>query len=126
MLRFKGWRKHGGPGGPLMAFPCCVPEKKWMQEKRNLVVGDLVLIKFDRSLGKDRYKLAKIKQVHPDQHGRVRTVTVDTQDRKKAVREKASICRAGLMEVKLPVQRLVVLVPSEEAWGEGLSVSSAA
>ena len=79
-----------------------------------------MLIKYEQSLGSDRYRLGRIGEVHPDMHGKVRTVTVMTRDRRKASREKAGVCRAGLTQIQLPVQRLVVILPAGEAWGEGL------
>ena len=58
--------------------------------------------------------MGKIEETHPDIHGNVRTVTVLTRDRKKAVRERKDVCKAGLAMVELPVQRLVLILPPEE------------
>ena len=60
-----------------------------------------------------------MQQVHPDQHQNVRTVTVVTRDRRKAIRERREVCRAGLVEMILPVQRLVVILPAGESWKTG-------
>ena len=80
-------------------------------------VGDIGLLRYDRKLGKDKYRLCKVSEVKPDIHGVVRTVVVSMRDRRKAVREARDICRAGLMELEVAVQRIVVILPREEAWG---------
>ena len=46
-------------------------------------------------------------------------VTIEMRDRRKAARERRQVCKAGLISLQLPVQRLVVILPSQEAWGEG-------
>ena len=50
----------------------------------------------------------------------MRTVTVATRDKRKGQRERPNTCKAGLTEMKLAIQRLVVLLPVEENWKEGI------
>ena len=56
-------------------FPHLIPCKKWGQTGRNLEVGDVCLLYFPGSLT-GKYKLVKVVEVHPDEKGMVRTVTI--------------------------------------------------
>ena len=105
-------------------FPLFCPKRKWTSVKRNVEVGDIVLLKYERSMGEDKFRLAKIESVKEDRHGRVRTVQVLVRDRRRAIREKVEACRAGLVAMEVAVQRLVVILPREEAWGGGVNVST--
>ena len=72
-------------------------------DQRNLEPGDIVLIKYNQALGKDKFRLGRVSEAAPDRRGKVRTVVVLTRDRRKALRERKEVCKAGLMEMKLPV-----------------------
>ena len=58
------------------ALPHLVPYKGWKTEHRSLCVGDIVLVLYEKKVGKGTYKLGRVIAVHPDSHGVVRTVTV--------------------------------------------------
>ena len=109
------WARWSQDGFPLMC-----PVKKWTQTERNLEVGDIALLKYDKQYGKDKFRLCRVARVFPDAHDRVRTVMVELRDRRKAAREGRGVNRAGLVEMEVAVQRLVVLLPSSEAWAGGL------
>ena len=98
-------------------FPLLCPLKKWTQAERNLQVGDIGLLKYEQRVSKDKFRLCKVEEVKPDEHGRVRTVIVAVRDRRKAVRELREVCRSGLVRMEVAVQRIVVILPAEEAWG---------
>ena len=85
-------------------------------------MNDIVLIKYQQQLGKDCFRLGRVSQTLPDKHQKVRTVVVATRDRRKGTRERREVCRAGLVEMTLPVQRVVVLLPAGESWQEGTTV----
>ena len=106
------WREDG--------FSLMCPRMRWHTQVRNVRRGDIVLVKYDQKLGKDKFRLARISEVVPDGHGRVRTVVADIRDKRKAVRERTEVCRAGLMQIRLPIQRLVVVLPYGEEWNQGL------
>ena len=78
------------------------------------MVGDLVLLQYVKKYGKDLYRLARVLRVKPDEHGRARTVVVGVRDLRKAAREKPEKCSAGLREMEVGVQRVVVILPMEE------------
>ena len=101
-------------------FPLMCPYKRWTSSHRNLEVGDLVMIKYDKALGPDKYRLGKVAEVYPDDQGRVRTVLVTTRDRRRGARERNDVCKAGVVSMRLAVQRVVVLLPAGETWEGGL------
>ena len=50
-------------------FPSLVPFRRCKFEHRNPCVGDVVLVKYGSKIAKGDYRLARIFEVHPDQHG---------------------------------------------------------
>ena len=66
---------------------------------------------------KGEYRLARVKEVHPDAHGIVRTATVfmrPRDSREKVTNEPPYLKSKPPFELKLGVQRLVVMLPVEE------------
>ena len=103
----------------VQALPSLIPYKKWRAEKRSLRVGDLVLVLYGKKIGKGDYRLARVTQVHPDEHNVVRTVTVGM--RKRDSREAITpYVPKPLEELRLGVQRLVVISPIEEQLAENV------
>jgi hypothetical protein len=93
-----------------------VPYKRWKTEHRSLCVGDIVLVLYEKKVGKGTYRLGRVTSVHPDSHGVVRTVTVGM--RKTDKREKLlPYVAKPLVEVKLGIQRVAVICPVEEQAG---------
>ena len=93
-----------------------MPFKKWKHEHRSLRVGDVVLVLYEKKVGKGTYRLGRVLAVHPDVHGVVRTVTVCM--RKVDKREKLlPYVSKPLAEIKLGVQRVAVIWPVEEQVG---------
>ena len=101
-------------------FPLFCPRPKWHTAHRNLCVGDIVLVKYEKGFGKEKYRLGKVKETQVDRQGLVRTVVVQVRDKRKGIREGLRSCKAGLVDMNLAVQRLVVLLPVEETWEAGL------
>ncbi|XP_043241053.1 uncharacterized protein LOC122391322 [Amphibalanus amphitrite] len=58
-------------------LPQLQQRQKWMKVKRNLSVGDLVLI-VDLNLPRPQWPLGRVTEVFPDAQGQVRTVTAKT------------------------------------------------
>ena len=103
------------------ALPFLVPYKKWRTVSRNLCVDDIVLVLYDRKVGKADYRLARILDVHPDEHGTVRTVTVGMRRRDK--RETGLPYQPRPLEkLKLGVQRLAVICPVEVQYEEAKKI----
>ena len=59
----------------VQVWPTLFSHKKWKVKKDNLVVGDLVMLKYPGQF-KDDYTMAKVTEVHPGDDGLVRQVTV--------------------------------------------------
>ena len=90
-----------------------VPIQKWRQEHRNVSVGDIVLVKYDNAMKEPQFRRGRVVEVHPDEHGVVRDVSVLTRSR--SGREKPGEYKKKKMDKqRLPVQRLAVLLPVEE------------
>ena len=101
----------------VQALPHLVPFKKWRQEHRSVKKDDIVLILYDKNIGKGEYRLARVLEVYPDAHDVVRTVKVGF--RKRNARETLlPYVSKPLEEMKLGVQRLAVLCPVEEQLGQ--------
>ena len=84
-------------------------QQKWHVDKRNLQVGDIVLVPDNKS-SKGDWKLAEVSKADPGPDSKVRDVVLryKTQDDKKVYTGAIDI------EISRPVHRLVVIVPIEE------------
>ena len=60
----------------VQALPHLMPYKRWKVKHRSLRPRDVVLVLYEKKVGKGLYKLGRVLEVHPDAHGTVRTVTV--------------------------------------------------
>ena len=87
---------------------------KWTTKHRNLEEGDIVLLKGEKKLGPDSFRLGKVVEVMPDSEGQVRTVMVGFRVKRR--READIKCSTTLESVKTAVQKLVVILPASEAW----------
>lgn len=59
--------------------PTLLPRKKWKVQRRNLQVGDLVVI-FNPDLPRCRWNLGRVLELFPGRDGNVRNVSVKTKD----------------------------------------------
>ena len=108
-------------------FPDLVPRSKWKQAERNLRVGDIGILKYEKSLGSDSWRLARIAKAAPDLDGLVRTITV--QFRPRHVRDRGKKYRTKQpLEMDIGVQRFAVMLPVEEqeSWSSLETVSGPA
>ena len=88
----------------MQVLPTLFSYKRWKRKQRNLVIEDIVLLHYPNHF-KDDYCLGKVSDVHPDEEGDVRLVTV--QYRKKNPRESLTVCRTRpLITEKMAVRRL--------------------
>ena len=79
------------------------------------------MLQYQQKLTKDKHRLAKVVATHPDAHGVVRTVTVALRDLRKSQKEARNQAKAPQTDMVVGVQRLVVLLPIEESWNNGLT-----
>ena len=96
------------------ALPHLVPFRRWKSEHRSLKVNDVVLVLYEKKIGKGDYKLGRVIATHPDAHGIVRTVTVGLRLRGKDKENSLTYVPKALDELRLGVQRVAVICPVEE------------
>ena len=96
-------------------FDSLVPTQKWHNAKRNMCVGDIVLIEYKTKSFPGTYRLGRVKAVVVDADNLVRTCTVVY----KLIRSTSATLRdirkdITTKEAQLPVQRLILILPVEE------------
>ena len=93
----------------VQCFESLTPTRKWLDAKRNICVGDIVLIQYSSKTAPGTYRLGRIQEVEVDLDGLVRTCNV-----------RYNLCKPGTTsdvvrkEVRVPIQRLVLILPIEE------------
>ena len=101
-------------------LPTLIPCRRWKSQKRNLEVGDVVMMVYKGNMVDD-YRLAKVMQVYPDVKGLVRTVQVGY--RRKDRREKPEIYKSKPLSLEqVGVQRLALLQAAGEELPTGLEL----
>lgn len=85
-------------------FPNLVPSYRWKKEKRDVQVGDVVMLK-DASLLSKKFKLAVVSHVKKGADERVRSVKLKYK----------SVGGEGLTEVERSIHNVVVIVPVDWA-----------
>ena len=94
-------------------WPSLVPYRRWKTTERNVMIDDVVMIRYDKKFTKPEFRLGRVLDVFPDDKGRTRTVLVGCRPRHKADRAKAYVPKK-LEELTVTVQRLIVLLAAEE------------
>ena len=90
-----------------------IPVKKWRTEHRNLVIGDVVLLKYSNKFSKPSYRYGRVIKTLEDDNKLVRDVVVATRTRRH--KEKPDQYVPAPMDHQLvPVQRVVLLLPAED------------
>ena len=85
-------------------WPTLFSYKKWKVEKRNLALGDIVMLKYPGQF-KDDYTIAKVTDVHPGEDGLVRQVTVSYK--KRDSRESPHVYKSKpLLSERVAIHRL--------------------
>ena len=85
-----------------------------MEAQRNISVGDVVLIKYSSKTVPGTYRLGRVVAVEVSHDDLVRTCTVRYTLFKKDPTDRNSMADAIRKEVRVPVQRLVLILPVEE------------
>ncbi|XP_059086914.1 uncharacterized protein LOC131883456 [Tigriopus californicus] len=80
------------------------PRKKWVKDRENLQVGDIVLLK-DENQPRNFWRLAKVVETYPDANGIVRSVKIRVGDRSAGIRSESVN-----PEYHRPVNKLVLLM----------------
>ena len=93
----------------VQCFESLLPTRKWLEAKRSLHIGDVVLIQYTSKTVPGTYRLGKVINVEIDFDGLVRTCTV-----------RYNLCKPDAenpptrKDIRVPVQRLVLILPVEE------------
>ena len=97
-------------------FTSLVPTQKWLKAGRNMCVDDIVLIEYKSKSFPGSYRLGRVTNVEVDvTDGLVRTCTVKYKLIKPASKNCRNIFKdVTSKEVRLPLQRLVLILPVEE------------
>ena len=85
--------------------------QKWKSSKRNLMRDEIVLLKNEKKLGKDNFRLARVIEVEEDEEGHVRSVLIGHRNRRKRRSDEAG---SPLETVRTAVKRLVVIQAAEK------------
>ena len=97
-------------------FSSLVPRQKWFFERRNMKVGDVVLIQYVGKCRPATYRLGVVVGVEVDADGLVRTVTVEYSLLSElALEDRTSYKGVTKKRLRVPVQRLVLILPVEES-----------
>ena len=99
----------------VQCFDSLIPTRKWLEARRNMEVGDVVLIQYSSKSAPGTYRLGRITAVEHDEDNLVRTCLVRyhllkpiTNDNRKSTDD---VVRK---ELRVPIQRLILILPVEE------------
>ena len=100
-------------------FSSRVPTQKWQEEKRNIRIGNIMLLSYETKSKAGTYRLGVVVEVELEEDGLVRTVFV-TYSLLREVPEAERLEYKGITKktIRVPVQRLVLIVPVEEQEGD--------
>ena len=87
-------------------FPSLLIEQKWHHAKRNVRVGDLVVI-HDKDLKRSEWKLGRIVEAIPGKDGIVRRIEIEYKNKESV----------QFVRITRSVQRVIVILPVEEQTG---------
>ena len=109
-------------GFEAQVFDSLATYPKWRQPKRNLMPGDICVLRYDQNLGKPRFRLCEVSTVQKDEKGDIRTVAVLMRPRDSREKPLPYIIKENEPHV-VPVQRLSLIYSKkyEDEAGESLS-----
>ena len=91
-------------------FPTLLIRQKWHVDRRNMVVGDICLMK-DSNAYRGEWRLCEVASVCPDKHGKVRNVRVMVKPRQGG---SAQYVPTKPIYLSRHVSNLILLLPAEE------------
>ena len=96
-------------------FDALIPTRKWIDAKRNMSVGDVVLIEYASKSAPGTYRLGRVVDIEIDSDNLVRTCVVMYKLIKPITdANKETVEDVVTKEVRVAVQRLVLILPVEE------------
>ena len=100
----------------MQYFTSLIPTQRWLNAKRNMCPGDVVLVEYKNKSFPGTYRLGRVKDVEVDSNdGLVRTCTVIYKLVKPSSKNMRDVFTdVTSKEIRLPVQRLILIMPVEE------------
>ena len=89
-------------------FPTLLVRQKWHSARRNIMIGDVVLIQ-DSNAIRGNWKMAKVFKTFTDDDGKVRKAIVEYKNLDSE--DKSEYTGKTFTRIERPVQKLVVLLP---------------
>ena len=96
-------------------FPTLLIRHKWHTEKRNLCVGDVCVLR-DSNCLRGEWRLCRVSEVYPDNHGRVRNVQVKVSGKQDC---SLSYNPGAQNYLNRHVCNLILIVPAKDHCEEG-------
>ena len=93
-------------------FPSLLVNQKWHTQKRNVKIGDVVIIQDSKQI-RGNWRLARVSNVFPSDDGRVRRVELQYKNEKPGEPVK-KYAGSPYLKIQRPIQRIVVIVPIDE------------
>ena len=94
-------------------WPLLVPHRRWRDERDNVAIGDIGFLLYTSKFDKPTWRPCRVEDLHPDQHGVVRTVTVVAPRRTKSTEDKPLVM-SKLSQLTVAVQRVAITLPVNE------------
>ena len=91
-------------------FPSLLIHPKWHTEKRNVKVGDIIVVQ-DWNQVRGNWRLAKVSRVFPGKDGLVRRAELQYKSQEA---NELYPNRKSYTTIEHPVQRLIVIVPVDD------------
>ena len=108
----------------IQNFSSLVPRQKWLQRKRNMSVGDVVLIQYEGKSKPGSFRLGVVVKAVEDSDGCVRTVDVEYSILSELSSQEKNLYKGVTKKtLKAPVQRLVLILPVEEQVDRGAIIA---
>ena len=99
----------------VQCFDSLIPTRKWVEARRNMSVGDVVLIQYSSKSTPGTYRLGRVTEIEVDEDNLVRTCKVAYRLVKPVTdANQYSTDDVVRKEIRVPVQRLVLILPIEE------------
>ena len=93
----------------VQCFESLLPTRKWVEAKRNLQKGDIVLLQYSSKTVPGTYRLGRIVNIEVDSDDLVRTCTVQYH-----LCKPDATSASTRKEIRVPTQRIVLILPAEE------------
>ena len=92
-------------------FPTLIRRQKWHHDKRNVKVDDVCMLK-DANAMRGEWRMSRVVETYPDEHGKVRNVKLKVPPPK--LDGKPEYRPPAMSEVDRHVKNIIVIVPNDD------------